>query len=202
MNTDKVHCKCGSVLLPKSVSGHLRSKKHLKWETGNPGSRKDTLSELGYPLDIVGLIDDYVVEMVKIDVIVGLIEYHGPEEVMFMSAMDGNLDSLIYVLSKGFEGVNLHTERDRVLRLASEYGHLSVVEYSVSEGADIHADDDCALRWASANGHLSVVKYLVLKGADIHVGGDMALMYASVRGHLSMVEYLVSKGADIHAIEG
>jgi ankyrin repeat protein len=48
-----------------------------------------------------------------------------------------------------------------VLKRASEYGHLDVVNVLIDHGADVHASDDYALHWASRYGHTDVVKLLL-----------------------------------------
>jgi len=58
-----------------------------------------------------------------------------------------------------------------LLHLASDNGHLSVVEYLVNQKADINAktiDSWTSLHFAAENGHLSVVEYLVNQRADIN----------------------------------
>ena len=52
---------------------------------------------------------------------------------------------------------------DRVLRWASEYGHVEVVRYLIDAGVDVRARGDYAL-WA-ANGHVDVMKLLKKHGS-------------------------------------
>jgi hypothetical protein len=93
---------------------------------------------------------------------------------------------------------DVHDDNDCALHLASEHGHLSVVQFLVQHGADVHADNDWALRWASTEGHLPVVQFLVQHGADVHADNDEALRGASANGYLDVVQFLVAHGADVH----
>ena len=93
------------------------------------------------------------------------------------------------------------------IHIASENGHLSVVEYLVNQKADINIQSNgypsgTPLHFAVENGHLSVVDYLVNRKADINIKGDFdstPLHLAASSGHLSVVEYLVLQKADINA---
>jgi len=42
---------------------------------------------------------------------------------------------------------------------------LDAVKYLVSQGADVRAQNDKAVRMASQDGHLEVVEYLISQGA-------------------------------------
>ena len=65
--------------------------------------------------------------------------------------------------------------------MAAQKGHLSVVEYLVSQKADINAKDTngCTpLHLAAQKGHLSVVEYLVNQKADINaIGYNVEFLY-------------------------
>ena len=84
--------------------------------------------------------------------------------------------------------------------LASEGGHLAVVEHLLAAGANPRRGHAArALRFASGNGHLAVVERLLEEGVDVHTGADDALRSASEHGHLRVVERLIAVGADLHA---
>ena len=60
------------------------------------------------------------------------------------------------------------------------------------------------LHIASEHGHLNIVELLLINGASIYsmsLGNYTPLHFASLNGHLSTVEYLISHGADVNAIE-
>jgi len=96
--------------------------------------------------------------------------------------------------------VDLRYNNDYALRLASELGRLSVVQFLVEKGADIHVYRERVFKSASENGHLSVVKYLLERGADIHTDSDYAIKFASLNGHLPVVKYLTEQGVDTSSI--
>jgi hypothetical protein len=95
-------------------------------------------------------------------------------------------------------GAYVHADNDWALRLASKYGHLSVVQFLISHGANVHAATDEALGEASYYGHLSVVQFLISHGANVHAINDKALCWASMNGHLPVVQFLVAHGANVH----
>ncbi len=97
--------------------------------------------------------------------------------------------------------VDVTADNNYAIRWASEYGHLKVVKYLVSQGADVTVVDDYAVRMASENGHLKVVKYLISQGADLTVNDIYAVRWASYNGHLKVVKYLVSQGADVTVVD-
>jgi len=99
-------------------------------------------------------------------------------------------------------GADIHADNDYALRVASENGHVSVVQFLVEVGhADVHADDDGALNVASLYGHLAIVQFLVEHGANVHACDDAALHVASQNGHLAVVQFLVTQGANVHALD-
>lgn len=100
-----------------------------------------------------------------------------------------NIKGSILILSKG---ADIHVDDNRLLKWASQYGHLEVVKFLISQGVDIHVSGDFALRFASLNGHFKTVKYLVKHGANIHKYHDEALKWASTNGHIKIVSYLKS----------
>ena len=77
------------------------------------------------------------------------------------AAEKGSLDIIVW-LDKKYQ---INFDKNAAIKLASENGHLEIVQYLVSLGANIHADNEFAVLRASANGHLEVVKYLVSLGA-------------------------------------
>jgi len=96
-------------------------------------------------------------------------------------------------------GADVHARDDYALRLASNYGHVEVVQLLLDAGADVHAENDLALRWASGNGHAEVVKLLLGARADVHARDDCALRWASYYGNVEVVKLLLAAGANVHA---
>jgi len=101
---------------------------------------------------------------------------------IFEAAAKGKLTSIIYLLANGTNVNERFPKPDydgwymadcTPLHFSSRYGHLSVVEYLVSQKADINAqvhgiDFGTPLHWAVFYSHLSVVEYLVNQKADIN----------------------------------
>jgi ankyrin repeat protein len=83
------------------------------------------------------------------------------------------------------------------LVLASEYGHLDLVEYYKSLGADPTTNDNQAIQKASGNGHLGVVKYLHSNGVDVNANRSQSFIATCRGGHLQVAQFLYSCGAEV-----
>jgi hypothetical protein len=89
--------------------------------------------------------------------------------------------------------------------LASERGHLEVVQALLADGAAVNAKANNgmpALMLASQNGHFEVVQALLAKAAEVNAKDDdgwTALMNCSLNGHLAVVRALLANGADVNA---
>jgi hypothetical protein len=81
-------------------------------------------------------------------------------------------------------------ELSLALSLASDTGHLAVVQFLHSIGAPCPSD---AMANASANGHLAVVQFLHSIGAPC----PRAMFWACCCGHLEVVQYLYSIGVGV-----
>jgi len=121
---------------------------------------------------------------------------YGAGEFILIIMARGGYSGIVKKLIK--KGVDIHTNEDKALRYAAEYGHLKVVKCLVEAGADIHANEDQALRCAAEYGHVDIVKYLIEKGADVHVWHEYALKYAIENKHLEVVKLLVENGANVN----
>ena len=89
------------------------------------------------------------------------------------------------------------------LVVASNFGHIDIVEYLIEIGFDMNwrneADGFNAILVASEKGHLEIVKYLDSIGCDINSKTNTnanCIYLASLHGHLDTVKYLISCGVD------
>ncbi len=124
------------------------------------------------------------------------------EDRLLAAAKIGCLPLIKYFVERGVDinGKKIgESMRPRPLRLASEFGHLSVVKYLVKHGAeDLYFEFDTA----AGCGQLLVLKYLMERESCDPCSVDDALMEAVAGGHLLVVEYLLEKGANIDSDSG
>ena len=91
---------------------------------------------------------------------------------------------------------------------SARQGKAYIVEFTLLAGANVHAEKDRALRVASDNGHVDVVRLLLngvqrppfgavlQEGADVHAENDMAILLASRYGNKDTVQTLLKAGTD------
>ena len=123
------------------------------------------------------------------------------------SANTGDFDQVKKYIEKGIP-VDSLVDFDTALTVASENGHLEIVQYLIDNGAKVNGTrpyrgiGDTALSIASQNGHFEIVKVLIKAGAKVNLDdrlGGTALMGASENGHVKIVKLLIDNGADINA---
>jgi len=116
------------------------------------------------------------------------------EELKSSMIYSGNYSRFICYFLKNF------TIKD--ICAASEYGHLSFLEYFINNGGNLNCQDEngsTPLHYSVKNGHLGIVKYLVEHNVDLNVKnliGQSPLFLAANHDHYRVVEYLISKGSD------
>jgi uncharacterized protein len=84
--------------------------------------------------------------------------------------------------------------------LASQDGHLGVVQALLAAGANVNATNTTERRiMAIQNQHVATLKRLVLGGANVDTidSGFSMLMIAVLKGNLEIVRCLCDNGADI-----
>ncbi|KAI8617733.1 ankyrin repeat-containing domain protein [Chytriomyces sp. MP71] len=84
------------------------------------------------------------------------------------------------------------------LRVASNYGHLSVVSFLLSlndDRVDANADDNFAIGAACANGHTEIVSLLLQqRNVDPAAMNHYAMRFACQNGHTRVVDQLLNEG--------
>ena len=88
-------------------------------------------------------------------------------------------------------------DSDIFIRIACLGGHLHIIKYFIENGAIIDDIDDC-LQLACDCGNLDIVKYFVAIGGNIHASHNMCMQFASVRNRLEVARYLISIGSPIN----
>ena len=91
------------------------------------------------------------------------------------------------------------------LRLALEFGYLTVVQCILERGTETlnksDGDGNTPLRMASYNGHLDIVKTLLAAKAEVNksnIYGWTPLLMASQNGHLEAVKTLLAAKAEVN----
>ncbi|CRK21321.1 hypothetical protein BN1708_013067 [Verticillium longisporum] len=121
-----------------------------------------------------------------------------------LSASHGDINAVTILMEDGEYSMDCI---NNALRVASEGGHLHVVEKLLDAKADVNAVTahwgETALQAASGGGHLHVVETLLAAKADVNAAtayrGRTALQAASEGGHLHVVELLLIAKADVNA---
>ncbi|CAO2650642.1 Nn.00g019340.m01.CDS01 [Neocucurbitaria sp. VM-36] len=132
----------------------------------------------------------------------------GPEQMnaLHWAAVDGMVDALDFLISKGMDLNSTCSKGRTPLILAAENGHITVAKVLLAKGAELFRrsqNGGTALAWAACNGRLDTVKYLLEEGVDVDDCDDCgltALSIASNSGHLEVVEFLIEKGADVNSL--
>jgi len=107
----------------------------------------------------------------------------------------GNID-LFHMCNEG------NTDYSNHFVFATEFDHLSLVQYLIEQG--YVKIGDASLHIAAVSGHLRIIQYLLSQGVNIN-GKDSCsytpLHYAVWCDHLLVVKYLVNNGANINEKE-
>lgn len=123
------------------------------------------------------------------------------------AVLSGNIENVLSLFEIGANVNFCNSKGEYPLIVASEEGHLDVVDLLLSNGANVHnkcsdgasARNASPLMVASRKGHFAVVELLLSKGANVHdkdKDGRSSLFLACINGFLDVVELLVSKGAN------
>ncbi len=120
------------------------------------------------------------------------------------SAVEGDLETVSYLLEKGSNVNARDLIKSTPLLWASGFGKPETVAFLLSKGADVKAVDDngwTALIWAAGLGQPMTVDILVKSGADLNAvdktGGDTPLLRGSRTGKKESIEILLKAGANV-----
>ncbi|KAG6876025.1 hypothetical protein C0993_006186, partial [Termitomyces sp. T159_Od127] len=136
---------------------------------------------------------------------------------LYNASRKGKIDIVQYVLDLGAKKEAINSS----IQIASEKGHLSVVEFLLKHIGDINTksksytseieytaytlkpekDQSTALYSAAMKGHLDVVKLLIEYNADVNANIHqwIALHWAAGEGYLDIVRLLIEHDADVNA---
>ena len=135
---------------------------------------------------------------------------------IFKACKEGKLTSVQWLIEKEYEDKSKRVEKfnqefyedDTPIHIASQNGHLQIVQYLIEEqnvDKDIKGNADWTplhyVCWKNkGNSQFPIVKYLISIGANIEAKdgiGKRPLHCACEKGDLPIVKFLISKGAEI-----
>jgi ankyrin repeat protein len=138
-----------------------------------------------------------------------LLLQNGCDATLLEFARAGDLAGVQQRLSEGADVNQEGSQGNTALVVASENGHLAVVEALLAHGG-CNVDHksrqaggcNTALAWSSLRGHLTVVEALLQHGAEANgKRGGVAVRLASVGGHPKVVRLLAGRGAPLELTE-
>lgn len=100
--------------------------------------------------------------------------------------------------------IDVHSEENTILFIASGIGNIYVVETLLAHGADVHKankDGFTPLFTAVFRGHVSVVVLLLDHGADVNSLSSLScspLFIAASVGHIDVLKELLGRGANVN----
>ncbi len=125
---------------------------------------------------------------------------------LIKAAEQGDLDSVIILIDKGFDVNETTGDGVSALMYASSNGFIETVRVLAENGADINAipsNGITALSSACINNHYEIALFLLQQNADTEIAdnkGITPLLYATVYDLLEITELLLMFGADpMHA---
>jgi ankyrin repeat protein len=119
-------------------------------------------------------------------------------------------DKTVDVLLRHGANMNFQSESKSIrwrsvspLYVASENGHLAIVETLLNHGTKVQGYSSSPLYAACANGHINIAKILIQKGASVDAINESSpspLYAACSNGRIDIAEILLQKGASVDAI--
>jgi len=130
-----------------------------------------------------------------------------PAESIHQAAVDGDIDQVKLLISKGADVNSRNRMSWTPLHTAIQNRRQAVVELLIAKGADVNAKDNSGrtpLLVAVNTGQKDAVGLLITKVADVNAmgsRGDNALSLAKKRGDTEIVELLLKHGAKEPSLE-
>ena len=129
------------------------------------------------------------------------------ESDIFKAVQSNKLDSIRWLIEQEKVDVNLaNSKQETLLNIASQYGHLNIVQYLCKKGADPNIPSSPSsngwqpIHWATEYGHFDIVRYLVEEvDANIHAkrADNYNLLHiACTFQNLGLVKYLCEHGCE------
>jgi len=106
---------------------------------------------------------------------------------MQLACMDGDLPTLKFLIA-----INICPVKVEFLSIASENGHIDIVQYLSEFFMDMSDELYTPTLQAAWNGQLDVLMYLFAIGANVRMCKKEASYGAKLRGHAHIVMYLDS----------
>ena len=127
------------------------------------------------------------------------------QEDLFYASQVGDISSVQQLLYEGIDVNSKDVRGNTALIIASQYGHLRVVNLLLAKKANVehkclYARGYTALMWACDKGHVEIVKTLLDNNAMINIrdnNGWTGLMWAIHYGRTECVKLLLDRRADI-----
>jgi ankyrin repeat protein len=129
----------------------------------------------------------------------------GDQEELLKAALEGNVEKVEELLSKGADPNVKDEDGNTPLHLAIKANHLQIARLLVERGADVNARNKrgkTPLHIAAERSNEEAVALLVEKGADVNAKDESMLtpLHVAVdQGSLAIAQLLLEKGADVNA---
>lgn len=125
------------------------------------------------------------------------------EENLRSAAMEGNMTTIEYLLSRNVNVKATDTDGRTAMMLAAFNGHTGIVKALLDRGSPVDTRDNAgrtALIYASTGPYPETVKFLLSRNADPNIADSedkfTAIMFAASEGQIEVVRVLLANKAD------
>lgn len=109
-----------------------------------------------------------------------------------MACKHGYISAAMYLFKT--KGVDIHANNELALRLASENGHLPIVQFLIEKGANICTK---AFECACKNGHMSVVECLVNQDVYLVLDSNKGLQLSLGNKDKDIFNFILKKRKEL-----